>query len=79
MVLRLRIPTPGTAGPWGTFNYRINSDLEIICYEITITGITAPYQSPANTATHIHQAVACKAGRCVSRYRTQQIRATVLS
>lgn len=56
------VPTPGTAGAWGTFNYRINSDLDIICYDISITGITTPYQSPAKTATHIHEAVAGKAG-----------------
>lgn len=56
------VPTPGTAGAWGTFNYRLNSDLEIICYDISITGITAPFQSPAKTATHIHQAAAGKAG-----------------
>ena len=55
-------PTPGTAGASGTFNYRINSDDEIICYDITVTGITEPFQSPAKTATHIHQAAAGKSG-----------------
>lgn len=54
--------TPGTAGAWGTFNYRINSDLDVICYDITVEGITAPFQSPAKTATHIHQAPAGKPG-----------------
>ncbi|MTD17359.1 CHRD domain-containing protein [Nakamurella sp. YIM 132087] len=56
------VPTPGTAGAMGTFNYRINSDLEIVCYDITVTGITTPYQSPARTATHIHQGNAGSAG-----------------
>ena len=56
------VPTPGTAGASGTFTYRINSDLEIICYDITLTGVTPPYQSPAKTATHIHQAAAGQPG-----------------
>lgn len=56
------VPTAGTAGASGTFNYRINSDDEIICYDITVTGISEPFQSPAKTATHIHQAAAGKAG-----------------
>ncbi|MET3804924.1 hypothetical protein ABIB25_001920 [Nakamurella sp. UYEF19] len=54
--------TPGTAGASGTFNYRINSDLEVICYDISVTGITAPFMSPAKTATHIHQGAPAKAG-----------------
>lgn len=56
------VVTPGTAGASGTFNYRINSDTEIICYDITVSGITEPYQSPAKTATHIHQAAPGQAG-----------------
>ena len=56
------VATPGTAGASGTFNYRINSELEIICYDIAVTGITAPFESPAKTATHIHQGDAGKAG-----------------
>jgi hypothetical protein len=56
------VPTPGEAGASGTFTYRINSDLEIICYDITLTGVTPPYMSPARTATHIHQAAAGQAG-----------------
>jgi hypothetical protein len=54
--------TPGTAGATGTFMYRINSDLDIICYDITLTGVTGDYQSPAKTATHIHEAAAGLAG-----------------
>lgn len=56
------VPTAGTAGAWGTFNYRINSDLDVICYDISVSGISAPFESPAKTATHIHQGDAGKAG-----------------
>ncbi len=56
------VPTPGTPGASGTFTYRINSDLEIICYDITLSGVTPPYQSPAKTATHIHEAAAGEPG-----------------
>ncbi|MET0296924.1 MAG: CHRD domain-containing protein [Microbacterium sp.] len=50
------VVTPGQAGAAGTFTFRINSDLEIICYDIELTGVTGDYQSPAKTATHIHEA-----------------------
>lgn len=50
-------PAPGEPGASGTFEFRINSDLEIICYDITLTGVTGDYQSQAKTATHIHEAV----------------------
>ncbi len=50
-------PAPGETGATGTFEFRINSDLEIICYDITLTGVTGDYQSMAKTATHIHEAV----------------------
>lgn len=56
------VATPGQPGASGTFMYRINSDTEVICYDITLTGVTPPYQSPAKTATHIHQAAAGQAG-----------------
>ncbi|CRK12351.1 hypothetical protein HYQ45_017819 [Verticillium longisporum] len=47
---------PGEAGSMGYYNYGINSELDIICYNITLTGVTGPYDSPAVTATHIHEA-----------------------
>ncbi|GAA1383963.1 hypothetical protein GCM10009613_14090 [Pseudonocardia kongjuensis] len=47
---------PGEPGATGEFNFRINSDDEIICYDITLRGVTGEYQSPAKTATHIHEA-----------------------
>ncbi|MFD1713047.1 CHRD domain-containing protein [Amnibacterium flavum] len=56
------VAAPGQPGAAGQFNFRINSDLEIICYDITLTGVTGDYQSPAKTATHIHEAVAGAAG-----------------
>ena len=49
------VSTPGQPGATGTFNYRINSELDVICYEITLAGVTPPFQSPARTATHIHE------------------------
>lgn len=54
--------TPGEAGAAGEMTFRVNSDLEIICYDITLTGVTGDYQSPAKTATHIHQASLGQAG-----------------
>lgn len=46
---------PGEAGAQGMFNFRINSDLDIICYDLKTTA-TPPYMSPAKTATHVHEA-----------------------
>lgn len=56
------VATPGQPGAAGTFTYRINSDLEIICYDIRLTGVSGEYQSPAKTATHLHEAVVGKSG-----------------
>jgi len=56
------VATPGEAGATGTFHYRINSETEVICYDITLDGVTPPYQSPARTATHIHEGDAGRAG-----------------
>lgn len=47
---------PGEPGATGEFNFRINSDDEIICYDITLRGVTGEYESPAKTATHVHEA-----------------------
>lgn len=54
--------TPGQTGAMGEFTFRVNSDREIICYDITLTGVSGDYMSPAKTATHIHEAVAGKPG-----------------
>ncbi|MFI7170860.1 CHRD domain-containing protein [Rhodococcoides fascians] len=56
------VATPGQPGAMGTFTLRINSDLDIICYDISLNGVTGDYMSPAKTATHIHQAAAGAAG-----------------
>ena len=53
---------PGQPGATGTFTFRINSELEVICYDITLSGVSGDYQSPAKTATHIHQAAAGQPG-----------------
>ena len=49
-------PVPGEEGAWGTFEFRLNSDEDVVCYDIAFEGVTTPYESPARTATHIHQA-----------------------
>ncbi|MBQ1079913.1 MULTISPECIES: CHRD domain-containing protein [unclassified Nocardiopsis] len=49
-------PVAGEEGAWGSFEFRLNSDLDVVCYDIRFRGVTPPYQSPAKTATHIHQA-----------------------
>ncbi|KAL8372462.1 hypothetical protein RB595_002001 [Gaeumannomyces hyphopodioides] len=55
-------PAPGETGAMGMYNYGINSQLDIICYNITLMGVTGPYSSPATTATHIHEAALGQAG-----------------
>lgn len=55
-------PVPGQPGASGEMHFRINSDDEIICYDITLRGVTGEYESPAKTATHIHEARAGAAG-----------------
>jgi len=47
---------PGQEGAYGLYNFGINSYEEVICFNITLKGVTGEYQSPANTATHIHEA-----------------------
>ncbi|KAL2212923.1 hypothetical protein CC79DRAFT_1351902 [Sarocladium strictum] len=56
------VSAPGEAGAMGFYNYGINSELDIICYNITLMGVTGPYDSPAVTATHIHEAAEGQAG-----------------
>lgn len=55
-------PAPGEPGSSGTFDFMINSEEEIICYDITLEGVTPPYMSMAKTATHIHEAEAGVSG-----------------
>lgn len=49
-------PTGGLPGASGTYNFGINSQTDTICYNITLYGFRGEYQSPAATATHIHEA-----------------------
>lgn len=56
------VAVAGQDGATGQFNFRVNSDLEIICYDITLNGVSGDYQSPAKTATHIHEAAVGKPG-----------------
>jgi hypothetical protein len=56
------VPTPGQPGAVGQFNYALYSDSETICYDITLRGVAGTYQSPARTATHIHEAAVLRAG-----------------
>jgi hypothetical protein len=56
------VATPGQPGARGQFNYAINSKTNTICYDITLYGVTGDYRSPANTATHIHEAAIGRSG-----------------
>lgn len=53
---------PGQPGARGIFKYGINVDENTICYNITLSGVTGDYMSPAVTATHIHQGAKGSAG-----------------
>jgi len=55
-------PAPGQPGARGIFKYGINIAENTICYNITLSGVTGEYSSPAITATHIHEAIKGKAG-----------------
>ncbi|CAI6289478.1 unnamed protein product [Periconia digitata] len=50
-------PAPGEHGAKGLFKFGINVAENVICYNITLSGVTGEYSSQANTATHIHEAV----------------------
>ncbi|POS70985.1 hypothetical protein DHEL01_v210622 [Diaporthe helianthi] len=49
-------PTGGLPGASGTYNFGLNSQTDTICYNITLYGFRGEYQSPALTATHLHEA-----------------------
>ncbi|KAF2243799.1 hypothetical protein BU26DRAFT_436240 [Trematosphaeria pertusa] len=49
-------PTGGLAGASGVFNFGINSHANMICYNITLHNFQGEFESPADTATHIHEA-----------------------
>ncbi|KAH7014708.1 hypothetical protein B0J12DRAFT_714751 [Macrophomina phaseolina] len=49
-------PTGGLKDAIGYYNFGINSNDNTICYHITLHNFRGEYQSPARTATHIHEA-----------------------
>lgn len=49
-------PTGGIAGAAGTFLFGINAHANMICYNITLHSFQGEFESPADTATHIHEA-----------------------
>lgn len=48
-------PVPGQPGASGTFTLKVNSQTNVVCYDITLTGVTQPYESSARTATHLQE------------------------
>lgn len=55
-------PTGGLEGAVGYYDFGINSELDLICYNIKLVNFRGDYQSPAATATHIHEAAAGQSG-----------------
>ncbi|KAF2005948.1 hypothetical protein P154DRAFT_518184 [Amniculicola lignicola CBS 123094] len=55
-------PTGGLAGASGIFAFGINSHANMICYNITLHNFQGEFESPATTATHIHEAVVGASG-----------------
>ena len=49
-------PTGGIAGASGLFNFGINSHANMICYNLTLHNFQGEFESPAQTATHLHEA-----------------------
>lgn len=47
--------TGGLEGSLGFYDFGINVDLDLICYSIKLVGFRGEYQSPAKTATHVHE------------------------
>ncbi|WWD19993.1 hypothetical protein CI109_104466 [Kwoniella shandongensis] len=56
-----QVAVPGLEDGWGKFAFGLNSEENVICYNISVW-LKGNYSSPAVTATHIHQAVAGRAG-----------------
>lgn len=55
-------PVNGLPGAFGQYALRVNSNKNIICWDITTVGVTGEYMSPAITATHMHEAAVGKPG-----------------
>jgi hypothetical protein len=54
--------TGGLKGAKGLYKFGFNSKEDTVCYKITLYGFEGEYQSPAKTATHIHEAPKGKSG-----------------
>ena len=50
-----QVPGGGELGASAVFELTFDSVNDIVCYEITSDGVTGGYDSPAHTATHIHE------------------------
>lgn len=55
-------PTGGLPGTFATYDFGINSDIDLICYNIKLVGFRGEYQSMARTSTHVHEAAKGKNG-----------------
>lgn len=55
----------GEPGATGTFDLQLDSTSEVICFDIALDGVTPPFQSPAPTATHVHDGAVGVAGPAV--------------
>ena len=54
--------TGGLSDVTGYYDFGINRDLDLICYNIRLVGFRGEYQSPARTATHVHEGAAGRNG-----------------
>lgn len=54
--------TGGLPGAIGYYDLGLNSDLDLICFNIRFVNFRGDYQSAADTATHIHDEVAGAVG-----------------
>ncbi|MCC5949893.1 MAG: CHRD domain-containing protein [Nitriliruptoraceae bacterium] len=52
----------GEPGATGRFDLRMDAATDTICFDLELRGVTPPYESPAETATHIHQGPTGEAG-----------------
>jgi len=55
-------PTNSHQGASGSYILALNTYTNTICYNITLIGFRGNYQSPALTATHVHEAVRGQSG-----------------
>lgn len=55
-------PTGGLAGSSGWYKIALNSEQNVLCYNISLYNFRGDYSSPAFTATHIHEAARGQSG-----------------